>query len=1237
MMKIRKMTLALLGALTTTVGAWGQGVPSLKKYNFPDNSFVSVMDRNGKWALTDGFEDYSATAKLVDLTKGTSTDISGGIEKLMTTALSDDGKTVAGTMEGTPVVWTKDRGTWQKLEMASSAEKAPEEDWNAGTVRGVTADGKYAAGYLDYNEWVITPALWDLTTHKIVPTPGLPVLDTNHEDHQQSRFSGISADGRYIVGCISPSYGRFNYIYDRETATYKVIGFDPSDTEAWTPRAKNMYAVFNAFPSNNFKYITGAASVLNPETDEFYYVPYRYEVATDQFELYDEDAVKGAGGYVVTDDGIVLASTPFEGSYRSWMVRNGKYWVSIESILKQKYGIDFQKTYGYENSGTVDNISNDGKRLLATVDFNSDGSSYILDFPQPIQKVLEGLRVLGTYTASPAENSEVSAINNLTLTFDRDIEVIKSGTGLAKLEDENGKVLASSINNIADGKNLVLAFRPGKANLEEGKIYTVHVLPNVLAVKGDETQTNEDLYVDYKGRRQGAVKVTDILPADGSKAAKLDEAENPILLTFDTQVKMDSKETRKAYVYENDSEQPYATLNFAYGDNQVALTPSTTIYLFKDNQYRIEVPAGVITDQAGNGGNDAISFTYTGTYEREISTDDEVLFQNNFDKLDLSKAFLLYDGDQNTPNATAKGWGFESNLPWWVARSSESTTDYAAVSHSMYSPAGKSDDWMVIPQLYIPDANCQLHFQSQSYMKGKKDVLKVYVWSSDKGYNSLSKDIVEKMRTEGKLVYDKEQTPGADQETLENDWTDNIVDLADFAGKAVYIAFVNENDDQSAIFVDNIKVTRNMHMLVSVTTPSAVVNQDDVEVKGVLVANDDEKVYTDLKLVLKDAKGNEVDSKTFAGLQLKKGDKLEFAFDKKLPLSYGEENAYTISVESDGETTMEAAQSVKNLAFAPEKHAVVEEFTGRDCPNCPLGILAFDYLENRFGNKVYPIGIHCYTGDPLGDGMEGYASFLGYSVAPSANVNRLGVYYPVVSNGNDFYYSAKQLTQATGLATDPLWADVIEDELNTLPEADVAAQISYDAESKKLSVPFQVKSALNASGKNYNILAVLVEDDVESLYQKNEYSSYTAPFFGEWGKDGAYGSEYVLNYKNHDVCRYVLGNTYNGTAGLVPQDMQAGVEYKGTLDMPVPATVSDINKCKVIVMLINADNGKFVNAARVAVDNTTGIEHIWNDALSGKVKVYNMQGMKVAEGTGADAIRGLHGVYIVNGKKVVLK
>ena len=84
----------------------------------------------------------------------------------------------------------------------------------------------------------------------------------------------------------------------------------------------------------------------------------------------------------------------------------------------------------------------------------------------------------------------------------------------------------------------------------------------------------------------------------------------------------------------------------------------------------------------------------------------------------------------------------------------------------MYTGAGASDDWMVSRQIYIPDSLCMLQFQSQSYLAAANDVLKVIVWPCEEEYPSLSASIINRIRTEGTVVYEQRQSPGATAETM---------------------------------------------------------------------------------------------------------------------------------------------------------------------------------------------------------------------------------------------------------------------------------------------------------------------------------------------------------------------------------------------------------------------------------------------------------------------------------------
>lgn len=155
-----------------------------------------------------------------------------------------------------------------------------------------------------------------------------------------------------------------------------------------------------------------------------------------------------------------------------------------------------------------------------------------------------------------------------------------------------------------------------------------------------------------------------------------------------------------------------------------------------------------------------IEISYLGTYENDIPVVDGVIFSEDFD-MGVNN-MMLYDGDQRTPVSEMANWGFLSTYPWWQVRDDSSSTDQSAASHSMYNPVGKSDDWMVTRRMYIPDETCALTFDSQSYKKNKEDYLKVYVLATDDVYTvPITKSFIDRIKSEGELVYNEKQTPGS--------------------------------------------------------------------------------------------------------------------------------------------------------------------------------------------------------------------------------------------------------------------------------------------------------------------------------------------------------------------------------------------------------------------------------------------------------------------------------------------
>lgn len=1242
------LLIAALAVAPIGIKAQSSDKPVIHKYDMTDNGVAQVVSDNGQWALISaGSSDNSSAERIIDLSTNTVTTIQTDDEIAADGEgsfcdVSDDGNIVAGSIKGRPAYFNRTTREWTKLPIPSGCSDA--------YIQSMTPDGKWACGSAGYASSIMLSkgVLWNLETGKIVELTNLPHLDMQHENNGQENFTGMSADGRYVLGILSYSYlqpiGVCCYVYDTQNQTYKFIGFKDSDTEAWTPEHEGLYFCEEPYISPNGKYIVCRAYMVREvegsewptEQDAVGF----YNIETGEFTVYEDDAAAGAQAEAVDNDGNIFVASPYSNPIREWSVRHGEYWYSLRSILSQAYDIDFDTKTNYDNTGTPFSISSDGSTVVSVVDPTSD--SYIIKFPKSIGEVCDGIDLLNGYTVTPEEGSTFARITQIEFTYDREITV-KSGSKASLVDDTGATIKTSMSFKVSDTskKKVIVRFRG--TDLEAGRTYTVEIPAGTISLTADPSKTNEAMSIKYNGRSKDPVAMTLAYPEDGSELARMDNSSSYTSLTFD--VPLAKTDSASAVLTNVTTGEVVTTLNVYVNKNQIALYPSATQYLYKDIDYTVTLAQGSVTDVMGYGPNDEIVLHYKGTYVRELSHDDATLFSDDFSNVSQSLAtWMRYEGDHNTPTSTMQNWEFDAdNQPWNFSIRDSGAANYCAASTSMYNPAGQSDDWMVIPQIEIPDEYCTLSFLGQSYKQNKEDYLKVLVWEHDANVNYITSDVYNQMKSEAEVVFNERLTPGADEETLAGDWKEYHVDLAKYAGKKIYIAFLNDNEDQSCVFVDSVVVKRNLKYLISLTNEESVVDKDDIAIAGRFTANSDNDTFTMVDLTLCDSEGNTVDTYSQSGLSLTKGDYIDFSFANPLPLTRGESNEFTIKVKLDNYSDA-VSSKVKDLTFRPEKRVVVEEFTGTTCVNCPLGILGMENLENIYGDKVIPVSIHTYDGDALGSGLSGYSYALGLSAAPSGIVNRNGyISYPMWQNPMTFNYEFSNGST--------LWADLVAEEMNVPADIEINASIELNSDSTSLVVPLEIKSALNLKSQMLNVFVVVVEDGVKS-YQQNTFSSISDPNLGEWGKGGKYGSAMVYDYYHNDVVRAVYGSSYNGTAGFFPQALNAGETYSTTLEgMTLSENIDDIDHAKVIVMLIDATTEKVVNAISVPVNplalSVKGVKTVASDCIitptqgainvttdaTATVNVYTMAGTLIGKATGSGTLRvatsGYHGPAIV--------
>ena len=1153
----------------------------LTTVSFPKAAAFTSLSDNGLWATAAGVNDDDqskyAYPYLINVETGALTELWVAADLMKSLEASDvtnDGKIIVGTYDSKPAYYDMNQGKWVTLQSE-----------NPGKATSVTPDGKYIGGWSNSGNfsgapYVETPLLWEKQsdgTYRAIDVyaelPNFPKKTKLGTNTQQVRIDNISPDGNIIAGIINfvtPATVCY-YVYNKTTQECKYVDNALGDVPAET-------FVDESTMSNNGKYLTGIVQVAGGS----YLSSYLYNTSDNSCVLYntESDEQDRAGG-AVSNTGVVFACSPAVNPVRSAYVRVGNLWYGIDEILSGRYGINFYERTGYDITGDIQGVSDDEKTMIGMSETKTKG--YIIRLPETISEAASSVNPLSTYAVSPVAGSKFAKFSQMKLAFSKSAAVT-SGVK-AQFMDASGKVLREyTITAQSGNKTFTIGGIPQALNADEE--YTMKIPAGAFYLMADNSIKSEEITVKYIGRAEAPAAVQQVSPADQANVSEI-SSEHPVQILFDLSIAI--SEDAKAYLYKDGQTSPICELNFVQGaESTILLYPSLKRYLEKDEKYKVVVEAGSVTDIMGFCANNEITINYTGAYEPEISSDGS-LFSDDFnDPSNSMVRYLLYEGDHNKPSSAMQNLGFDvDNSPWlFVIRESESSSDYCAASTSIYNPTGKSDDWMAIPRLSIENADYYLSFDVQSYYKSKADRLKVLVLEDDAVYSNFTKELYDKFKANGKVIYDEQLTPGESEEGLSGDWTHVEKSLAEYAGKNIYIAFVNENDNQSMIFLDNLKVYYKGDFNFAPNVQNTQINKESTTVGAVVKVTSD-KTYNSISATLTSEDGSFKSTYTDTPSKpITSAENYSFTFPDKMPLKVGEQNKYTISIDLGG-TVYSQTNTISNLAYETTKHVVIEEATGTWCVNCPRGILAMEYLESIYGDLIIPITIHSsseFGSDPFN--YSKYTSALGLNAFPSGLVNRIDtVYSPTSIDANQLYHFDSEDGNQT-------FYDIAKREFNSYAIADVAIDKAiYDVNNKTVQISGNVNYALNMNSLNHNIAFVVLEDGLVD-YQANGHYGSTDPLLGKFGKGGEYGTA-TPKITFVDVARKVPNDNFAGESGFIPVSVTAGQPVAFNKVFSLPENVTNWDNAKVVVMLIDANTERVLNAARLKMSaGTAGI----NDA-----------------------------------------
>lgn len=309
-----------------------------------------------------------------------------------------------------------------------------------------------------------------------------------------------------------------------------------------------------------------------------------------------------------------------------------------------------------------------------------------------------------------------------------------------------------------------------------------------------------------------------------------------------------------------------------------------------------------------------------------------------------------------------------------------------------------------------------------------------------------------------------------------------------------------------------------------------------------------------------------------------------------------------------------------SLSFPANTHfprkVVMEECTGAWCGYCPRGIASIKQAYKTYPDNFLAIALHkedeMYPSNKSYDGIIDQFEFV-----PNSFINRLSTFDP---------------------SWPQLW-DIIFDLKDTGDAIITASAYFSKTDSTYVDVDTETIFGFDDNGSTkYSIAYVILEDSVGPYIQTNYYSD---PFAEDdpdyWMNDWVHKDFQTLVLYN-DVARAIYDD-YRGTAGSVPEVITEGEKYSYHYSLRLPDNIQNKKNIRVATLLIDGYSGEILNAdcTKVVYDPEKASGIAMPCLSETRVfDIYSINGVKIRnKATSLDDLP--KGIYIINGKKVVVK
>lgn len=345
----------------------------------------------------------------------------------------------------------------------------------------------------------------------------------------------------------------------------------------------------------------------------------------------------------------------------------------------------------------------------------------------------------------------------------------------------------------------------------------------------------------------------------------------------------------------------------------------------------------------------------------------------------------IADNNNNSSNYT--GWGKS-----WTGLNFTEGNKVAGSTSYLASSANTCDRWLITPRLDVPYNSLKLTFSLYGNDNSYPESVKVYISTTGKEKADFTAT-----------------TPVLNVQRVPAGWNQYMIDLDNYVGDSIYIAFLNCGRDGYYTCVDNVTISIVAPSEISldqIKVPSITRGGDPMNISGT-VTNHGANNLTSFQVTYT-ANGQTSSTYTVTGINVPYGSSYFFTHNEPFTPAIGNNTiSVTVSMpnnveDNPADNTLSGSFEAYDPAGTIVRNVLMENFTTAQCPNCPGA-------HDRIHNALQGI-----------DNVIWVAHHVGY-YTDNMTINESNQLLPFYNDGGGTYAPALMLDRT--LFDAPQWDD----------------------------------------------------------------------------------------------------------------------------------------------------------------------------------------------------------------------